>query len=192
MNTTTHVLVGAALLGRQGNAARTVAAMLGGLAPDLPIVVLIVVAQLFQGASQDAIFGGLYLSPTWQAVIGPSHSVFVWLTVWAVAIAISSAPTATLASAALLHLAMDIPFHHGDAHRHFWPISDWRYMSPISYWDPAYHGLIVAAAEAALAVAATAYLLFRHKTTMIRVVSVGVLALYVARSIYFRATMGHY
>ena len=40
----------------------------------------------------------------------------------------------------LLHSLGDFPLHHDDAHRHFFPFSDWRFISPISYWDPAHYG----------------------------------------------------
>jgi hypothetical protein len=44
------------------------------------------------------------------------------------------------AVAALLHVGTDFLLHHNDARRHFWPLSDWVFRSPLSYWDPAYHG----------------------------------------------------
>lgn len=192
MNTTTHMLVGAALLGRRGETTRSLAAMLGGLAPDLPIAGLIAFATLIQGASQDTVFNELYYAPVWQSVVAPSHSAFIWFGALAAAAMARSAQFTTFSFAGLLHLSMDLPFHHGDAHRHFWPISSWRYESPISYWDPARYGLIVAPIEAALAIAATAYLLLRHKGSAVSIVSFATLVLYVARSFYFRLTMGHY
>lgn len=36
------------------------------------------------------------------------------------------------------------------AHRHLFPLSDWRFASPVSYWDPAHHGDVFLAAEADL------------------------------------------
>jgi hypothetical protein len=51
----------------------------------------------------------------------------------------------------LLHHAFDFALHADDAHRHLWPLSNWRLESPVSYWDPAHYGTIVAPMEAALA-----------------------------------------
>ncbi|MEZ4863055.1 MAG: hypothetical protein R3C14_17175 [Caldilineaceae bacterium] len=43
--------------------------------------------------------------------------------------------------ACALHTAVDIPLHHDDGPLVFFPF-DWqtRFMSPVSYWDPRYHG----------------------------------------------------
>jgi membrane-bound metal-dependent hydrolase YbcI (DUF457 family) len=41
----------------------------------------------------------------------------------------------------LLHTAVDIPVHHDDGPLLLFPFNwDIRYISPISYWDPAHHG----------------------------------------------------
>ena len=52
------------------------------------------------------------------------------------------------ASAGLLHLAMDFFLHAGDGRPQFWPISDWVFHSPVSYWDSAHHALWVAPVSA--------------------------------------------
>ena len=62
---------------------------------------------------------------------------------------------AVIAIAALLHLSLDFPLHADDAHRHFWPVTDWRFASPVSYWDPQAYGLIGAAIETVVALGAT-------------------------------------
>ena len=63
-----------------------------------------------------------------------------------------------IGAAALLHLTFDLPFHHDDAHPHFWPFSDWRFTSPLSYWDPAHDGGVIALAEVGLAVVLIGFL----------------------------------
>lgn len=41
----------------------------------------------------------------------------------------------------MLHTLCDIPVHHDDGPLLFFPLNwDYRYMSPISYWDPARYG----------------------------------------------------
>ena len=47
-----------------------------------------------------------------------------------------------------LHILSDFPLHHDDAHRHFFPVSDWRFQSPLSYWDPRFHGVLIFSLEA--------------------------------------------
>jgi hypothetical protein len=48
----------------------------------------------------------------------------------------------------IIHILGDFALHHHDAHRHLFPFSDWRFRSPISYWDPRYFGQIVGPLEA--------------------------------------------
>jgi hypothetical protein len=46
-----------------------------------------------------------------------------------------------LAAAAMLHTLIDIPLHVTDGPLLLFPlIWDWRYIAPISYWDPNYFG----------------------------------------------------
>ena len=47
-------------------------------------------------------------------------------------------------AAGLLHLASDFALHNDDARPHFWPVSDWIFESPVSYWDSAHHAAWVA------------------------------------------------
>ncbi len=37
--------------------------------------------------------------------------------------------------------------HREDAHRHFYPVSYWQFVSPVSYWDPHFHGDVFALVE---------------------------------------------
>ena len=47
-----------------------------------------------------------------------------------------SAVLIALFSAALVHLTLDFPLHNDDARAHFWPLTNWKFTSPVSYWDP--------------------------------------------------------
>ena len=38
------------------------------------------------------------------------------------------------------HVAIDILTHRSDGYPIFWPLSDYRFPTPVSYWEPAYHG----------------------------------------------------
>ena len=51
------------------------------------------------------------------------------------------------------HSLLDLPVHNDDAHRHFFPFSNYRFISPFSYWDPNHYGRIVAFVEMALVLA---------------------------------------
>ncbi len=62
----------------------------------------------------------------------------------------------------LLHIFGDLPLHHDDAHRHFFPLLDWRFLSPVSYWDPAHHGQWASLVEF-IAVLAAALIMYRWR-----------------------------
>ena len=58
-----------------------------------------------------------------------------------------------------LHCLADLALHREDAHGHLFPLSDWRFTSPVSYWDPAHYGLIFAACELVLVAVGSIWLL---------------------------------
>ena len=55
----------------------------------------------------------------------------------------------------------DFFLHADDARTHLQPFTDWRFYSPVSYWDPAYFGRTAMAVEA-MAGAALVALLWRR------------------------------
>ena len=59
--------------------------------------------------------------------------------------------------------AVDFFLHNEDARRQFWPLSDYVFRSPVSYWDPARYGQIVAPIEVALVLVLTLLLLWRQR-----------------------------
>jgi len=73
-------------------------------------------------------------------------------------------------------LLPDLPLHREDAHGHFYPLSNWHFESPISYWDPAHHELWVGGLEAA-GVIVGSFLLIRRGTAW-RFVGLATLTLY--------------
>lgn len=60
------------------------------------------------------------------------------------------------------HIATDMLTHGTDARPLFWPLSRWRFQSPISYRERERHALPFTAAEHALVLAAAARLLSNH------------------------------
>ena len=76
----------------------------------------------------------------------------------------------------LLHALFDFGFHNDDAHRHFFPLLDFRFKSPLSYWDPGHFGHFVAVGEIICVLAAGFFLLTRYtdwkvKSTIVAIVS---------------------
>ena len=58
--------------------------------------------------------------------------------------------TLWLAAGAALHSVVDIFTHAGDGPMFLYPLSSFRFDSPISYWDPAYYGEVFTVLEYSL------------------------------------------
>lgn len=60
----------------------------------------------------------------------------------------------------IFHISLDIPVHHDDGPLLLYPINDdWRFYSPISYWDPNYYGIEFTIFETILMLGLIGYLI---------------------------------
>jgi hypothetical protein len=150
LNTPAHVIFAAAAFARPYDRRRTFAAIAGALAPDLSLYLMAGVSLYVLGISPQVVFDQLYFSDAWQQVFAIDNSFFVWGAAFAVAWWFGAKNAMVFAAAALMHLALDFPLHHDDGRPHFWPVSDWVFESPISYWDRGAHAGIVGPVEMAL------------------------------------------
>ena len=89
------------------------------------------------------------------------------------------------AVAAVMHVLTDLPLHHDDGHPHFWPLTDWIYRSPVSYWDPAHYGHIWSLVEFLLAILLIAVLWRRFNMLVSRVVLSLTAVSYIVVSLYW-------
>lgn len=190
MNTQTHMLMGAALYGGS-QPRRILAGLIGGLVPDLPMIA-IVAGLKTAGVPAREIFGRLFFSDWWQIANAIGHSFLLWGGLLAAAILVHrrsgssrSLYLSVIAAAALTHCAVDFLVHREDAHMHFWPLSRWKFVSPVSYYDPAHYGLYVTAFEALLGIAMAILVARRLRSRQARA-AVALLALpYLAVPAYF-------
>ncbi len=65
----------------------------------------------------------------------------------------------------MLHSALDIPLHHNDGPRIFYPFSDYRFMSPVSYWDTNYYANYIIPLELWWCLLIIIYLLYKKYKT---------------------------
>ena len=79
-----------------------------------------------------------------------------------------------------MHCALDFLTHHDDGHHHFYPLSDFAFESPISYWDPGHYGRIVAPIEQVVILTTSIYLFRRLETRLARWCLIIVNVLFVA------------
>ena len=152
MNTPAHIIIGIATFGRRRVRWTLQAAALGGLAPDLSLYIMASWAMYVQHVPAQIVFRELYFSPAWQNVFAVDNSFNLWGLVLLLAVLRQMTRHAALTGAGLLHLCCDFPLHNEDARRQFWPISDFVFRSPLSYYNPARYGTIIGPLEMVLCV----------------------------------------
>lgn len=84
--------------------------------------------------------GGTYML---QNYLGKYFRILLWFFIWC-----------------LLHTAFDIPLHYDDGPRIFYPFSDYRFMSPVSYWDVNHYARYVIPIELLWNVCISIYLVY--------------------------------
>ena len=175
MNTPAHVAINLMLLTREPDYRKTAAVIGGALIPDLAIIAFYA-WQLWLGTAEDVIWSTEYYRPFWQAWIDSFNSiplvtlalVLGWYLRWPLLLLI--------AASMLLHIFADLPLHHDDAHRHFFPLLEWRFESPVSYWDPAHYGNWASLFEISAVTAASIFLYRRYLP--LRPWVIGIFAIY--------------
>ena len=177
MNTPAHAIAGLLLLGKKNRENHAAAIVAGSLIPDAPMLVFYLWARM-SGMSEHAIWRDGYYDPGWQAVFDAFHSFPLLALGWAAAWRLKMRSVAMFLAAMLLHSACDFPLHHSDAHRHFWPFSDFRFASPVSYWDPHYFGQWAGALELLLVIAGGAWLLRTAESKVLFRATAAVLMVY--------------
>lgn len=195
MNTQTHVIMGAALFGGK-LPRRAWAGALGGLIPDVPMLVIVLSLRAF-GIPAPVIFGLLYWQNWWQICNGIAHNFWLWgglclLSVWMRERLSSSAAAMdrwglvlTFSASALLHSCVDFLVHREDAHMSLWPVTRWKFISPVSYYDPAHYGHVMATFEALMGLVLAAVLLRQFGNRWVRGALAIAMLLYVAVPAYF-------
>ena len=190
MNTPAHVIAGCVLIPHRPGWPATSALVVGALLPDLPMFGFYAYQKFVRGRAEAEIWSdnpenlGLYFSDGWQLLFDWFNSlplaaviaVACWLLGWQWGL--------LCAASAALHMLCDLPLHHEDAHRHFLPFTDWRFRSPVSYWDPKHYGLIALPVELVLTIAGSVWLLSAKQPLAPRIVGGATLTLYLAAIVF--------
>jgi len=88
----------------------------------------------------------------------------------------------------LLHCMLNFPSHNDDAHRHFYPFGDWRFESPVSYWDTRFCGDVFVFVEFLTVVVACAAVWRSNKRVWLKLAAAACGLVYIA----FLAFASHY
>jgi membrane-bound metal-dependent hydrolase YbcI (DUF457 family) len=198
MNTQSHILMGALLFGKP-LPKLAMAGALGGLVPDVPMFAIVAGLRL-SGHRFEEIFGKLYWERWWQICNAIGHSFLLWGALAAIcgllilkAGQLRESKFALLfafSGAALVHSCIDFLVHREDAHMQFWPLSDWKFVSPVSYWDRAHYGDLFGLFEAALGIVMAALLFSRYRSLLTRCALALCMALYAAVPAFFIYSLG--
>lgn len=150
--------------------------LVGAVLPDAGLMVFYGYYYWWLHTPQSAIWSIHYYSPAWQAVFDVPHAFPVIGVALIAAYAMRSRWLTVMLTSMALHALADLALHHSDAHRHFFPLSNWRFHSPVSYWDPAHYGHYFLFVELLMAGVATVVLMRRHREPWARA-TVAVVAL---------------
>lgn len=177
-------MAAAALLSRRGAPTRNILVVVGALLPDFCIFVFYIWAKFIAGLENSVIWGEAYWTEPWLTYGAISNSVPLALVLLAVGIFWKKTLLSVFALALLVHAGLDFPLHADDAHRHFWPLTDWRFISPVSYWDPDHHRTLGSVLEFSVLTASAIVLWRRFNARWVRAICALSVLGYVSVSAY--------
>jgi hypothetical protein len=113
----------------------------GAILPDLPYVVFFVAAAIEHGPrafADPALWRSVWAHPL---VVG-LHSFLPWAVTMLLLISTHAGRSPGVVAFIAgwgSHIVIDMFTHRSDGYPIFWPLSDYRFPTPVSYWEPAYH-----------------------------------------------------
>ena len=155
MKTPSHAIINLALLGRTQHSELNLLIVTGGILPDVPIFLFYFWAKYIARLPEATIWSKAYYEPFVQNIVALFHSIPLAGIGWLVAYYLGLPSVQMLFLSIILHSLGDLPVHNDDAHRHFFPFSNYRFISPISYWDRKHYGSIVSLVEMLLVLLST-------------------------------------
>ena len=129
----------------------------GSLLPDIPMFIFWVIMSLL-GTSQTLIFGYYYFTPEWQVFFNIFNSFLITLILFLLFLKLRNLNWMLFSISMFIHQAFDFLLHRQDAHAHFFPLTNWKFISPISYWERDYYGGIFGIIETITAVICAIYI----------------------------------
>ncbi|MEG3977419.1 hypothetical protein QT970_22745 [Microcoleus sp. herbarium8] len=155
MKTPSHAIINLAILGRAQHSEFNLLIVTGGILPDIPIFLFYFWAKYIARLPEATIWSKAYYEPFIQNIVALFHSIPLAVIGWVIAYYFGWQSVQILFLSIILHSLGDLPVHNDDAHRHFFPFSNYRFISPISYWDRKHYGSIFSVVEMLLVLLST-------------------------------------
>ena len=186
MTTHSHAILNIALLSKRDKPFLHRYAFIGAVIPDLPLFIFFIVESVIRKTPQRELWGSVYFTEAWQNFFDIFNSIPLILILLGIGYYLLNSEKITVfAWSLLIHCAFDFLTHHDDGHHHFFPLSDFAFESPISYWDRDHYAGIVAPIERVVILTASIYLFPRLKTRLARGGLVVVNVLFIASYLLF-------
>ena len=176
MQTPAHIAASLILWPRETRWVDASAIAAGAVLPDISMFFFYGYQKAI-GTPENEILGTLYFEEHWQYCFDVFNSIPIAILLFVIFRQLKIRWAQLLVASAGLHMLCDLPVHHDDGHRHFLPISNWRFESPVSYWDPAHFGVIFASIELVFAISALIYVTYKGEEPMRRM-AIGTLVVY--------------
>ena len=185
MNTPSHYIFNLVFLSNTIAPNANFAITVGAILPDVPIFLFYGITKFVYNLPEKEIWENAYYDPFWQTIIALFHS-FPLAAIGLVACLYWNWHTGVIFCTSLIcHSLLDLPVHHDDAHRHFFPLSNYRFISPLSYWDSAHYGTFVALAEVVIILALTPFALGLLQSGLTKSIIIAIDLLYIVGYIRF-------
>jgi hypothetical protein len=155
MKTPSHAIINLAILGITQPSELNLLIVTGGILPDIPIFLFYFWAKYIARLPEATIWSKAYYEPFVQNIVALFHSIPLAGIGWLIAYYLGWPSVQILFISMILHSLGDLPVHNDDAHRHFFPFSNYRFISPFSYWDRKHYGSIVSLVEMLLVLLST-------------------------------------
>ena len=172
MQTPGHIILNLGVLGRRHRPKWTLPIIVGAILPDIAMFWFYFWTRIIQGRPDSEIWRSLYFLPHWQNTFALFNSIPLALMGLGLALYYQRSAIAVCCASVLLHCLQDLPLHHDDGHRHFWPVSEFRFSSPVSYWDPQHYGAWGAGLETVLILVASYFIFRRARVRWVRRLSI--------------------
>ena len=186
MTTHSHAILNMAFLSKRDKPFLNTYAFIGAVLPDIPIFVFFIVESIIRKTPEGELWDTLYFTESWQNFFDIFNSVpFILILLGIGYYLLNSERVTVLAWSLLIHCAFDFLTHHDDGHHHFFPLSDYVFASPVSYWDRNHYAGIVAPIERVVFLIASVYLYGRLKTRLARWGLIAVNVLFVVSYLLF-------